>query len=159
MEDKSLPDLTDTRATLLVLNPSTINHPLSCSTKKIQIVGISNKPQEVSVLEHIPFCLGPLKDTYLFLLSFSDHPFIRSRLLREVYRTFFLPKGESNSRIDSSYQSSQPGELNDSLTSFICFVFDGTRVYSGNTDHLPLLNQLPPSLLAKFTAHLPSRFK
>ena len=50
---------------------------------------------------------------------------------------------------DSCHQSNQPGELNDTLTSFICFISDGTRADSGNTDHLTLLNQLPLSLWAK----------
>ena len=35
------------------------------------------------------------------------------------------------------------------LTSFICSISDGTRADPGNTDHLSLLKQLPPSLWAK----------
>ena len=35
------------------------------------------------------------------------------------------------------------------MTSFICSLSDDTRTYSVNTDHLPLLNQLPLSLWAK----------
>ena len=51
--------------------------------------------------------------------------------------------------IDSGHQSNPPHELNDPLTSFICPISDGPRADSGNTDHLSLLSQLPPSLWAK----------
>ena len=62
---------------------------------------------------------------------------------------FLLSKTENNSRIDSSHQSYQPGELSDPLTSFICSISDSVKVAFGNTDHLSLLNQLPPVLQAK----------
>ena len=47
------------------------------------------------------------------------------------------------------FDSNQPAELNDPLTSFICSVSDSARGDSGNTEHLSLLNQLPSSLWAK----------
>ena len=50
---------------------------------------------------------------------------------------------------DMSHQNSQAGELNDPLTSFICSIFGGSGGNSGNTNHLSLLNQLPPSLWAR----------
>ena len=80
--DKALPVRMDNRATLLVLNPTTIKPSLLPSTKIVQIVGISNKPQEDPVSEIISFCLGPLEDTHPFLLC--PCPLIRSRLLREI---------------------------------------------------------------------------
>lgn len=64
-------------------------------------------------------------------------------------RISFSQKGKISLEFDSSYQNGQPGELNDTLTSFICAAPDSTSVDSGNTDHLSLLNQLPPSLWAK----------
>ena len=54
-----------------MLNPTTIKQPLPRSTKIVQIVGISNEPQEVLVSEPIPFCLGPLRDPHSFILSSS----------------------------------------------------------------------------------------
>ena len=51
--------------------------------------------------------------------------------------------------LDGSHQSSQPGKLNDPLTSFICSISVGARADSGNTDRSSPLNQLPPSLWAK----------
>ena len=69
--DGSLLILTDTAATLSVLNPTTIKQPLPRSTNTVQTVGISNEPQEVPVPEPIPCCLGPLRDTHPFLLSSS----------------------------------------------------------------------------------------
>ena len=50
---------------------------------------------------------------------------------------------------DHKYQSSQAGELNDTLTSFICYISDDTRTDSGNSEHLSILNQVPHSLQAK----------
>lgn len=64
---------------------------------------------------------------------------------------FFSQEGEIIPEFDSSYHSSQPGELNDPLTSLIRSVSDGTRADSGNTDHLSLLNQLPLALWGKIS--------
>ena len=47
--------------------------------------------------------------------------------------------------LDNSHQNNQPGELNNSLTSFIFSISDGTKADSGKTDYLSLLNKLPPS--------------
>ena len=63
-------------------------------------------------------------------------------------QTSFSQKGEIVLKFDSRHQNSQPGELNDPLTSFICSVSNGSGTDSGNTDHLSLLNQLPLSLWA-----------
>lgn len=60
----------DTGATLSMLNP-TVKKSLPHSNKTVQIVGISNTPQQVNLSEPIPFCLDPLKDTHCFLLSSS----------------------------------------------------------------------------------------
>ena len=54
-----------------MLSPATMKQLLLRSTKTVQLVGISNEPQEVPVPEPIPFCLGPLRDTHPFLLSSS----------------------------------------------------------------------------------------
>ena len=55
----------------------------------------------------------------------------------------FSQKGEIIIELDSSHQNNPPGELNDALTSFMCFISDRTRADSGNTDLLSLFNQLP----------------
>lgn len=67
--DGSLPVQTDSAATLSLLNLTAIKQPLPWNAKTVQIVGIFNESQEVPVSEHIPFCLGPLRDTHHFLLS------------------------------------------------------------------------------------------
>ena len=51
-----------------MLDPTAIKQPLPQSTKTVQIVGITNEPQEVPVSEPVPICLGPLRDTHPFLL-------------------------------------------------------------------------------------------
>ena len=45
----------------------------------------------------------------------------------------------------SCHQSNQLGELNGPLIYFTCSISDGTRVDSGITHHLFLMNQLPLS--------------
>ena len=131
-------------------------------------MGLSNEPQQAPVSEPIPLCLGPLRDTHTFLLSSSTsiHLLCRDFLEKHQARISFSQKGEIIPEFDSRHQSKQQCELNDSLISFICSISDDTRADSGNTDHLSLLNQLPsflwaksPLTVAKFTAHLPSRFK
>lgn len=70
----------------------------------------------------------------------------------EMYhQDFFLSKWEVIPELDSGCQNSQPDELNDLLTPFICFIFisDSARIDSGNTDYLSPLNQLPFSLWSK----------
>ena len=54
-----------------MLNPTVIKQPLPWNTKMVQIVGISNKSQQISVTKPIPFCLSPLRDNRPFLLSSS----------------------------------------------------------------------------------------
>lgn len=53
--DKPFSVLTDTRATFSVLISITIKQPLPPSTKAVQTVGVSNKPQQVPVSTPIPF--------------------------------------------------------------------------------------------------------
>lgn len=71
----------------------------------VQIVGISNKLQQVPVL----FCLGSLRNNQHFLhrASLPVHLLIL-RLLRKVCQDFFLPKWELILYFHSSYQNSQP---------------------------------------------------
>ena len=164
MGHKSLPVLSDTGATLLTLSPTTIKHQ---RTKTVQIVGICNEPQEFPVSEHIHFGLCPLRDTHPFLL-WSPTPTIYHAEMSEKHhdKIFFSQKGEINPELDVSHQRSQSGKLNDALTSIVCCVLEKTRADSGNTDHLSLLNQLPPYFWAKlptgidkFTAYIQSRLK
>lgn len=60
-------------------------------------------------------------------------------------------KGKIILESDSSYQNSQPGEFNDPLMSFVCSVPGGTIAESRDTDHLVLLDRLPPSFWAQFS--------
>lgn len=62
---------------------------------------------------------------------------------------FLSPKrGKQFQKLTVSSKN-QPGKLNESSTSFICSISDGTRPDSENIDHLSLWNQLPLSLRAK----------
>lgn len=90
------------------------------STQTDEIMGISNEPQEVSVSEPIPLCLGPLREIHAFLLSSSTpiHLFIQDFLETYHARISYSQKGEIILEIDSSHQSNKPGELNDPLASF-----------------------------------------
>ena len=66
--DESLPILKDTRATFLVFNTIIIKQPLPQNTKTVQMLGISNRPQEVPLSELIPFCLALWEILTLFFL-------------------------------------------------------------------------------------------
>ena len=55
-----------------MLDPTALKQPLPQSTKTVQIVGISF--QEFPVLEPIPICLAPLRDTHPFLLPSPPLP-------------------------------------------------------------------------------------
>lgn len=135
-----------------MLNPTAIKQLLPWRTKTIQIVGISNKPQQfLSMNLPIPFCLGPQRDTHSFLLSSSAAIHLLSQDLLEKHHIeiSFSQKREINPEFDSSHQISQSGELNNPWTTFICSISDGTIVKFGSTNHLSLLVQLPSSLQAK----------
>ena len=98
----------------------------------------------------LAFCLGPLRDTHHFLLSFSAHSFIRPRDFSEKYcAVISSSQGGTILVFDSSHESIQPGGLNDPLTPFVCSVSDSTRPDSRNTGYLSPLNQLPSPLWAK----------
>ena len=96
IRDKYLPVLTDTWATLLVLNPNTIKQSLPQSTKTVQLVGIFNELQEVPLSEPTLFCIGPLRDRYSFLLSSSASIYFLGGGFLEKYhaKISFSPKGE-----------------------------------------------------------------
>ena len=98
-------------------------------------MGISSEPQKVPVSQYIPFWLGPLKDTYSFHLSSSAPTQLLGWdfLVNYCVRISSSQKGE----IILEFDSNQPAELNDPLTSFICSVSDDTRTDSGNTDLWP----------------------
>ena len=94
----------------------------------------------------------------LILSPLILHPsgFIRLRLLKEVSCCLiFLPKG----KIILEFDSSQPSELNDPLTSFLCSIPDKAKAEPGNTDQLSLRNQLPslraksPTGKSQYTSH------
>lgn len=53
--------LIDTRAALSVLSSTAIKQPLLQNTKRVQIVGVFNKSQQVPSSKPIPFCLGLLR--------------------------------------------------------------------------------------------------
>ena len=97
------------------------------------------------------FSLGPLRNTQHFLLSSSTPTYLFDQDFLGKYhaRIFLSHEEEIILQLDSSHQSSQSGKLNDPLTYFISSVFDGTTADSGHTDHLFLLDQIPPSLWAK----------
>lgn len=129
------------------------------STKIVQILRISDEPQDVSVSEPILFCLGLLRATHSFLLSsFTPIHWLGQELEKHCVEISVFQKGEMILEFDSGHQSSLSGELNDPLTSFICSISDGTRTDSGKRNHPslppPLLNQLPHSLRAKSSADI-----
>ena len=145
--DESLSVLIDSCTTLSVLHSTTIWQLLPRSTKTVQIMGISKKPQKLRVSEPIPFSLGSVGDTHPFLLSSSAPVYLLGQDFLEKYhaRISFSLEREIILEFDSTHQNSQPGELNDPLTCFICSVSDGARADSGKTHHLSLLiNYHPP---------------
>lgn len=106
---------------------------------------ISHEPQEIPVSL---FFFRPL-ERYLLFSPYSPlqpHKRLLAWFFLEKYyaRTSFSQKGEIILQIDSNDQSNQPGELNDSLISFIFSVSVSTRVDSRNTDHFSL-NKIPTS--------------
>lgn len=84
---------------------------------------MSNEPQEIPASEPISFCLGPLRDTYLFLLSSFATAFSFAHDLFKNIMFEFLPlnKRKIILEFDSIYQSNQLGELNHSFAIFHLF--------------------------------------
>lgn len=84
---------------------------------------MSNEPQEIPASEPISFCLGPLRDTYLFLLSSFATAFSFAHDLFKNIMFEFLPlnKRKIILEFDSIYQSNQPGELNHPFDIFHLF--------------------------------------
>ena len=148
--NESFSVFTDTGAILLVLNPTVIKASAS-STKMVQIVGVLHKLQQVPLSKPIPFGLGPLRDTYPFLLSSSTSIYLLGRDFLEIYHAgiSFSRNGEIILELDSSNQNSQISKANDPSTSSISSASDDTRAKFRDTNNLSLLDQLPPSLLAK----------
>ena len=58
------------------LHPTTVKQPPPQRTETVQIVGLSNDPQEVPVSERVPFCLGPLRVRHFFSPSVPPPLFI-----------------------------------------------------------------------------------
>ena len=77
---------------LLVLNLTTIKQPLPQSTKTVQVMGISNKPQQIPVPEPIHFSVGPLKDKHPFILSSSAPIHLLGQNLKSTMLEFLSPK-------------------------------------------------------------------
>lgn len=137
------------QSSTLSARPHCYKAALSPSNNTVQIVGISNKSQQVSVSKPSPFCLGPFRESFLVPQFSCPYLFLRPRLPREVScHNFCLPKREIILKFDSNFQNSQLGELNGSSASFICSVSEGNTADSGVRDHLSLLDQLPSSLWA-----------
>ena len=82
-----------------MIKPTTIKQALTLSTKLVEIVRISNEPQEVSVSEVIPFCLRPLRDTHPLLLSSSKPICLLVCGFLENHHAGISPKGGNHSRI------------------------------------------------------------
>ena len=101
-------------------------------------MGISSEPQEVPVSEPVPFCLGPLRDTHPFPLSYSAPIYLLGFLENYHAGMSFSQKGKIILEFDSSHHSSQPGELNDTLISCICSSSGSTNADSGNTGRLSI---------------------
>ena len=100
----------NTGVTLLVLNPTVTKQLLPQNIEMVQIVGVSNKPQQVSIAKPIfSFCLGPLKDTHHFILCSSIFIHILSCDFLENYLAgiCFSQKGEIILEFDSSNQVNQ----------------------------------------------------
>ena len=95
-------------------------------------MGLSGDPQDAAGSELIPFCLGPLRDSYPLLLSSSSPIHLLGQDFLEKYRDRF--SSSSKARIilefDSSHPSNPTGDLSDLLTSFIFSIPDGTRTDS-----------------------------
>lgn len=96
--------LTDTGATLSVLNPTDLKQPLPRRTEKIQMVGVSNKPLTASKSLSLHFQLGPLQDNHSFFLVLSAPVHLRGRDFLEKYRAAisFSQKEEIILKIDSA---------------------------------------------------------
>lgn len=91
----------------MVLNPIVIKQLLPQNIDMVQIVGVSNKPQQVPISKPIfSFCSGPLKDAHHFILCSSTFIHILSCDFLENYLAgiCFSPKGEIILEFDSSNQ-------------------------------------------------------
>lgn len=166
IRDESLLVPVDTWTTFSVFKPTRIKQPLPWSTKTVQIVGISNEPQEVPLSEPIIFCLRvfSLRISTLFSLDLPSLHNIRPSQ-RSITLNFFLPKGGNNSRWRVVIKVTNQGELNNPLIFSICSVSDSTRADYGTTNHLSLLIQESLPLVksqtdtGKIHSYLPSRFR
>ena len=138
-------------------SPTVIKQPLPWSTETVQIVGSQTKPTG-PVSKPIPFCLGHLRDTHSFLLSSSAPIHLLGQDFLEKYHAgiSFSQNRGIILELDSSNQNGQLGELNDPSTSSIYSVSDYSEANSKDTSRLSLLDQLPPSLWAKYTTDIDS---
>lgn len=115
-------------------------------------MGIANGYQKIPVPETTPYCLDPLRNTSQIILSSSTPILLLGWVFLEKCHAgiAFFQKGKIILEFDNSHKINQPDELNEPSTSFICFITESTRVDSGNTGHLSLLNQLSLFLWEKF---------
>lgn len=143
IRDESLLVPVDTWATFSVFKPTRIKQPLPWSTKTVQIVGISNEPQEVPLYEPILFCLRvfSLRVSTLFSLDLPSLHSIRPSQ-RSITLKFLSAKRGNNSRWRVVVKVTNQGELNNPLTSSICSVSDGAKADYGTINPLALLNQV-----------------
>ena len=120
-------------------------------TKTVHVVRITNKRQQVPIYKPIFFCLGPLRDTYSFLLSVSALGHLLGQDLEKYHAGIsFSQKGETILEFDDNNQNNWSNELDiSSSTSFICTVSDNIKADAKDSSHFPLMNQLAPSLWAK----------
>ena len=141
--------------------------PLTWSSRTLQLVGIFTKLLEVTVWIYFLW-LRPVDTLKLTTFSSVSQPIHLwgQDLEKHHAGTSYSQKRKVILEFGNSHQSSQPDELNN-FAFFFFFVFKGTRVDSGNTDHLPIWNQLPPPpygknrqlIMAKSTAYHPLKLR
>lgn len=150
----------------LVLNTTSIKQPLPQSPKQFkEWRSLINLNRFLCLM--ILFRLGLLRDTHTFLLS-SSTPFdLLGQGFLEKYRagSSFSWKGEIILEFHSSNQNSQVGKSDDPQHLLSAMFLMAPRANSKDTNHLSLLDHLPPSwvnpklILAESTVHLLLRSK
>ena len=125
------------------IRPTATKLPLPWSSKMVQIVEISNKPQKVPVSESTYFCLG-------FFLSYCTpiHLLGLNFLEKHLMPEFFSQKREIILEFESTIQNSQQGELDDLW--HLLFV---------PAESATILCTAPQMILAESTVHLPVKFR
>lgn len=93
-----------------------VKQPWPWGTKAAPAAG----PPQIPVSEPVPFCLGP-GERHTPSSVPLPYSWTGPRFLRKIPGCNFFPsKGGNNVELDISNQDGQPGDLNDTLTPFIC---------------------------------------